>query len=442
MSSYFIESFEIRKLWGYRDIHVQFHRDVNILIGPNGSGKTTILNLLHAILSSDLRSVLEVKFGEAVIKLRGVSDNSVRTVKAKVTPEDSTLKLSVSRTRINLDIDFVLGRRGPGYYRHPESGQILRRTPPRPSIRGRRVPELTLPELTSLVPIVWLPVSRRFPETEAEEERYPRTETAEWVDRRLENLLSELSQYHSRLNAKLSERYKAFEHQVLSAILYSKEHDQFNSIPSSLPTETEKKQLLSAFKATGLLDKKIQVRINEHFVAAEEVLKRIGKSPDVLKVDDILVLPLISRTKLMVEYAGELEQDREKIFASLRLYEDTVNSYLNDKAAKVDESGDLRILSSSPSELTPYLLSSGEKQILILLTQALLRVGMPVVYMADEPELSLHVTWQELLLESLVTLGRQTQAPSSNQMQIIVATHSPDIVGKFQDDILDLGRIN
>ena len=136
----------------------------------------------------------------------------------------------------------------------------------------------------------------------------------------------------------------------------------------------------------------------------------------------------------MVEYAEELEKDREQIFAPLRLYEETVNSFLNEKSVEVSESGKLNIESASPSELTPRLLSSGEKQILILLTQALLRVDEPVVYIADEPELSLHVTWQEKLLESLVSL--------SGQIQVIVATHSPDIVGKFTDNVIDLGRKN
>ena len=42
MSSYFIESFKIDKLWGYRDIDLVFNKDVNVLIGPNASGKTTI----------------------------------------------------------------------------------------------------------------------------------------------------------------------------------------------------------------------------------------------------------------------------------------------------------------------------------------------------------------------------------------------------------------
>jgi predicted ATPase len=105
---------------------------------------------------------------------------------------------------------------------------------------------------------------------------------------------------------------------------------------------------------------------------------------------------------------------------------------LNDKSIRVDENGKFGIKSSSGSDLDPRFLSSGEKQILILLTEALLRVDKPVVYIADEPELSLHISWQEKLLESLMTFGEQ--------MQVIVATHSPDIVGKFQNRIIDLGR--
>ena len=227
-------------------------------------------------------------------------------------------------------------------------------------------------ELTSLVPIVWLPVSRRLPVTEDEEERYPRRRPLESIDLRLNELLRELWHYHSGLNTQLSERYRDFENQVLSVILYSKEHDQIDSIPSSLPTESEKKQLMRAFDAAGLLNEQMQSRIEDHFAAAEKVGKRISENVG-LELEDILVVPLISRTKSMVDYARKLEKYRKDIFALLHLYRDTVNSFFNDKTIKVDEGDRFKIESSLQSELDARFLSSGEKQILILLTQAFLR---------------------------------------------------------------------
>ena len=440
MNRYFIESFKITKLWGYRDIDLTFNNDVNVLIGPNASGKTTILNLLHSILSADLQSVLNVNFDQAVIKLRSFKGRSERTI--KVDAADGIF--SVGKKKFDLDIDSIVDRRFAdvdiissrkfsGSYVTLEKGSYGSGTVIRPFVRGMRVQKILYDELIGLVPIVWLPVSRRLPVTEDEEEGHTRTGSVESVDLRLDELLDELSDYHSRLNAQLSKRYKEFEHQVLSVMLYNREHDQIKSIPPSLPTETEKTQLLRAFEAAGLLNKQMQSRIDEHFAAAEETLKRIHESENIgFDLEDFLVLPLIRRTKSMVEYAEELEKDRERIFAPLRLYEETVNSFLNEKSAEVDESGQLKIESLSQGTLNPFVLSSGEKQILILLTQALLRVDEPVVYIADEPELSLHVSWQEKLLESLVKLG--------GQIQVIVATHSPDIVGKFMDKVIDLGR--
>ena len=431
MRSYFIESFKITKLWGYRDINLTFNRDVNVVIGPNASGKTTILNLLHSILSADVPKLFDVNFEQAEIKLRGFEGRSVRTITARADAPDNALELSVGKNKFPLDTDAISRRRFPVHYRE-ETGRTTRRTLP-PHLRRRIVPEELYDELTALVPLVWLPVSRRLPVTEDEEERYTRPRDLESVDARLEELLRELFHYHSRLNAQLSERYKEFEHQVLSVILYSKEHDQLKSFPPSLPTEPEKDQLRRAFKAAGLLDEQMQSRINDHFAAAEESAKRMHESKDGgLELEDILVLPLIGRTKTMVEYARKLEEERERIFAPLRRYEETVNSFLNNKSLQVDDSGQLKIESSLSPDLDSRHLSSGEKQILILLTEALLRVDKPVVYIADEPELSLHVTWQEKLLESLVTLG--------GKIQVIVATHSPDIVGKFQDKVINLGE--
>ena len=70
--------------------------------------------------------------------------------------------------------------------------------------------------------------------------------------------------------------------------------------------------------------------------------------------------------------------------------------------------------------LQPYMLSSGEKQILVIMLTALVQENRPSVMLMDEPEISLHFDWQKILLESILELNPN--------IQIIMATHSPAMV--------------
>ncbi len=96
-------------------------------------------------------------------------------------------------------------------------------------------------------------------------------------------------------------------------------------------------------------------------------------------------------------------------------------------------SNELQFVSRTGKTLKAQMLSSGEKQLLILLSETLLQRGQPAIFIADEPELSLHVLWQEKLVASLRALN-----PSA---QIIAATHSPDIVGVLSDKAIDMETI-
>jgi ABC-type cobalamin/Fe3+-siderophores transport system ATPase subunit len=67
-------------------------------------------------------------------------------------------------------------------------------------------------------------------------------------------------------------------------------------------------------------------------------------------------------------------------------------------------------------------LSSGEKQLLIILLTLLCQDEKPAILLIDEPELSLHLRWQYALIEISKKLNPNCQ--------LIVATHSPSIYGK------------
>jgi len=71
-------------------------------------------------------------------------------------------------------------------------------------------------------------------------------------------------------------------------------------------------------------------------------------------------------------------------------------------------------------------LSSGEKQILLLLMRVFLMEERPTIVLIDEPESSLDIEWQYQLIDSLVKLNPNAQ--------FFITTHSPSIFGNGWGD--------
>ncbi len=64
-----LKKFTIMKLFGTTDVELNLQTGVNIFVGENGIGKTTILNLLHAFFVVDIRKICEVKFEKVTFEL-------------------------------------------------------------------------------------------------------------------------------------------------------------------------------------------------------------------------------------------------------------------------------------------------------------------------------------------------------------------------------------
>ena len=85
-------------------------------------------------------------------------------------------------------------------------------------------------------------------------------------------------------------------------------------------------------------------------------------------------------------------------------------------------------------EITAYQLSSGEKQLLIILLTIILQENKPCVVLMDEPEISLHLSWQLDLIEIMQKLNPNAQ--------LIIATHSPAIFTRgWKDKIVRMEDI-
>ncbi len=76
--------------------------------------------------------------------------------------------------------------------------------------------------------------------------------------------------------------------------------------------------------------------------------------------------------------------------------------------------------------LSPYKLSSGEKQMLSILLTVLVEDKLPYVLFLDEPEISLHLEWQNQLIDMITELNPNAQ--------VILTTHAPGIIAKGWGD--------
>mgnify|MGYP000353783808 CR=1 FL=1 len=63
----FIKSLEISKLHGENNINLDFFKDINLLYGQNGSGKTTILKIIEILISGNLDELFDYKFKKIVL---------------------------------------------------------------------------------------------------------------------------------------------------------------------------------------------------------------------------------------------------------------------------------------------------------------------------------------------------------------------------------------
>jgi len=101
-------------------------------------------------------------------------------------------------------------------------------------------------------------------------------------------------------------------------------------------------------------------------------------------------------------------------------FQDMVDELFSETNKKlIREENELRFLQNGDT-LTPYQLSSGEKQMLVILLTVLVEDGQPYVLFMDEPEVSLHIEWQKRLIDLILDLNPQ--------VQILLTTHSPAVI--------------
>ena len=118
-----------------------------------------------------------------------------------------------------------------------------------------------------------------------------------------------------------------------------------------------------------------------------------------------------------------IKQERiEKFF-------DLINSLFKSTGKEIDIDDKNRVIFRKGQQIIEMeRLSAGEKQILLLLFTLFLMEDKPTVLLLDEPEISLHIEWQDQLISLMHDLNPNCQ--------IIMTTHSPNIFADGWEDKL------
>ena len=128
------------------------------------------------------------------------------------------------------------------------------------------------------------------------------------------------------------------------------------------------------------------------------------------------------------ERASEVQKHIDLLF-------EIVNSMFAETGKSVSISKDSELVfNQNGTVLKVDDLSSGERQLLLLLVSVFLQDNQPSILLADEPEVSLHISWQQVLIDNLRRLNPNCQ--------LIIATHSPSIISRgWGDKVVQMNSI-
>ena len=191
----------------------------------------------------------------------------------------------------------------------------------------------------------------------------------------------------------------------------------------------EKESLKSIFDYFKVSTKNYSDKLENYFEEYNVSVQKLGNKNNLDLKDFALLLGTI-RIHTVVEEWNKIIEKQTGINKTKDIFINVINGLLQRKTIFINERNELTVKTQSGKIFPLKNLSSGEKQLLIIFGQSLLQEEDTHIYIADEPELSLHIEWQEKLVNNLKNIN-----PNS---QIIFATHSPDIVSEYSDFIIKI----
>ncbi|HEJ7645751.1 AAA family ATPase [Klebsiella oxytoca] len=438
--------FTASNVYGYINFNINFNKDVSFLVGANGSGKSTAIKLIQAMFSLNLRDLISIPFEKIEIvyddrnKIRKINTHKDKMcLSIKIDGETQTIEIPIISRENYLSEEY-----NSDFYAHTERELIT--NPIYKKIR-------------SITPPVFLGLDRKSLGLESDyldaelsitsrKEIYSHRKS---ISRKNIAITGSLSEALLSVQLILQEQYRKireFEDRQSTYLRDSilKSSFKFSSFLDFDLTGNQinwqnkrdilkrREEITEAVKKIGSLDKSLISDINKFFDQVERLFQNLSQSES-LSIEWLMNKAQIDRISDILEVIDDYNEKTEKMYRPINNFLQVMNSFFVDskKKLEVDTVGRLFITRTDGKKCNIDILSSGERQLLVLIANVMLNkyTSISRVIIIDEPEISLHLKWQEKFSETILAINPETQ--------FILATHSPDIVGEMTDKCLKVG---
>lgn len=433
-----ITRLKIDKLFGYQDLDIDFNSRFKVLIGENGLGKTTVLNMIYFLLDKKFEKLHEIKFENIELTFSNnrrisftYSDLSFYLDKPKLYQSGQFYQI-LSKKLSKKDINELKNTIESKKISSDERNKIIAERLNKIGIKIEAPSQFIFENIKKLISefeaIKFQQIIEQINnEVQSKILYFP-------TFRRIESQFASLSS-NSREN--LLEEYPFFDNDDLDK-LYNKDIIQFgmddvSARITNITSEITKKSLIGFSNITGDLLGQLSKgfpnsvsRKRKDNDKLKIILDRVGDRISENDKENIINYITSGKTTnkgllYLIDKLVELYDDQELLDKSIKEFRDTCNSYLKRKRFVYDESKvSLNIFRENSTEKVELdYLSSGEKQIVSLFSKIYLEKEDDYIVLFDEPELSLSIYWQEKLLPDII---------NSDKCNFLLAvTHSPFI---------------
>lgn len=444
-----LEYIRIYGLFGRSNIELQFDKVVNLYIGENGLGKTTILNCVYYLLTKRFDKLSEIKFDKIIVKFR---------------PNKQPYTISSADIKAYTALDVPMYYKSN--YKSEETRRIIKEVLEKYIIDTNEI--LADPFGNSIDYLsrkvsryTDLPISMshklildfiKTGEIDSFIDNYGDTNKVEAFIKAIEKYISQKVLYlptYRRIESDFSSLFRDENRYMKNEMLIK---FGMSDVERSIEAILEKIKEVSRDgfnKMTGVLLKqyayydtqgktrKTRQRIDKEMLKI--ILDRLGN--EIAENDYKKIFDLLENEQIYTEEYSYLynlilnlmkNYDTQKVYdEKIKSFVDTCNKYLNGKQFVYNQSEvklDIQMYTNDNEFQIIKLsnLSSGEKQIVSLFSKLFLENNKESILIIDEPELSISMKWQRMLVPDIIR--------SDNCKLLLTVTHSPFIFENEFDD--------